>query len=367
MSKKDISIIIPIYNAEKKLTRCLDSIINQTFSNWKCILVDDGSTDLSGDICKKYVAKDKRFHVIHKENGGVSSARNVGINESSGEYICFIDSDDYVEKDYLASLLSEEEADIVLCGFKSSSDILVLPEQNYFKLEELSTKLPVLLHSRLLDTPWAKLFKTALIKKNNICFDLKMRLGEDTIFVRNYLCYCKTVKIVNSNFYYYDGIWGGGNRYALSLEEFKHKVKKEYESIMALENRFKCDLNSKRFYANEINLKNLGKCYDTVMWDIFNYLHPEWTLSSFLKEILPHSINIQFGLLRKYIKRKEKKEFYLRLRELNAVYKYSSKEIYFKKKSDKIIYFFIQKKKYKMIYYFIFYMSKFSSLKKRLK
>ena len=91
-----ISIIIPVYNAEKYLNRCLDSVLAQTFTNWECLLIDDGSKDLSGKICDEYVSKDSRFRVFHKENGGVSVARNLGIRESLGEWIYFCDSDDYV-------------------------------------------------------------------------------------------------------------------------------------------------------------------------------------------------------------------------------------------------------------------------------
>ena len=93
-----ISIIVPVYKVEKYLNRCLDSIIAQTFSAWECILVDDGSPDKSGIICDEYVARDSRFVVIHQENAGVSFARNAGLDIAQGEYICFVDSDDWVEQ-----------------------------------------------------------------------------------------------------------------------------------------------------------------------------------------------------------------------------------------------------------------------------
>lgn len=95
-----ISVIVPVYNVENYLCKCVDSIINQTYNNLEIILVDDGSTDGSASICDEYVLKDSRVKVIHKENGGVSSARNIGIAEASGEYICFVDSDDWLELDY---------------------------------------------------------------------------------------------------------------------------------------------------------------------------------------------------------------------------------------------------------------------------
>lgn len=93
-----ISIIVPVYNSEKTLNRCIDSILSQTFHDWELLLIDDGSTDCSGEICDEYAIKDKRVKVFHKGNGGVSSARNVGLNNAKGEWITFIDSDDEIPR-----------------------------------------------------------------------------------------------------------------------------------------------------------------------------------------------------------------------------------------------------------------------------
>ena len=120
-SKALISIIVPIYNVEKYLRQCLDSIQNQTYQNFECLLINDGSPDNSADICREYVSKDSRFRYIEKENGGVSSARNLGIEHSKGEYITFIDSDDWVDSDYLEVLytaLIDENADISVSTYK---------------------------------------------------------------------------------------------------------------------------------------------------------------------------------------------------------------------------------------------------------
>ncbi|MGM9600387.1 MAG: glycosyltransferase family 2 protein [Faecousia sp.] len=115
-----ISVIIPVYNVEKYLQRCLDSVIEQTYKNLEVILIDDGSTDHSGEICDDYAAKDVRIHVIHQENQGVSAARNKGLDNVKGEYITFVDSDDYIVNDMIAELLrlsEEEHADIVIGGY----------------------------------------------------------------------------------------------------------------------------------------------------------------------------------------------------------------------------------------------------------
>ena len=109
-----VSVIVPIYNSEKYLKRCVDSILSQTFSDFELLLVDDGSTDGSGSICDEYSVKDSRVRVFHKENGGVSSARNLGLDNARGEWITFVDSDDYLEESFLAELSVFEDVDWVV-------------------------------------------------------------------------------------------------------------------------------------------------------------------------------------------------------------------------------------------------------------
>lgn len=116
-----INIIVPVYNVEKYLQQCLEAILNQTFQEWECIIVDDGSTDGSGQICDQYAGLDPRFEVIHKPNGGLSMARNTALDKAKGEYIAFIDSDDWPEPHYLEilhNLIKKHEADVVQCGFQ---------------------------------------------------------------------------------------------------------------------------------------------------------------------------------------------------------------------------------------------------------
>ena len=129
---------MPVYNVEKYLSKCLDSIINQTYKNLEIILIDDGSTDRSGEICDKYKNEDKRIIVIHQLNGGVSAARNTGIEVAKGKYILFIDSDDWIEKDYVRSLFTYAGDDtIVCCGYKRIFDDKII-EHSVNKLAELN-------------------------------------------------------------------------------------------------------------------------------------------------------------------------------------------------------------------------------------
>jgi glycosyltransferase len=121
MENELISIIVPIYNVENYLRQCLDSIVSQTYQNFECLLINDGSSDNSADICREYIEKDSRFRYFEKENVGVSSARNLGIERSKGQYITFIDSDDWVDEDYLDVLhraLIDEKADIAISTYK---------------------------------------------------------------------------------------------------------------------------------------------------------------------------------------------------------------------------------------------------------
>ena len=125
MKQPLISVIIPVYGVEKYIAQCLDSIINQTYKNLEIILVDDGSPDACPKLCDEYSKIDKRIKVIHKKNGGLSDARNVGIDICKGNYITFVDSDDWIEKDMieqLYSLINKFSADISICNFLRTSD-----------------------------------------------------------------------------------------------------------------------------------------------------------------------------------------------------------------------------------------------------
>lgn len=139
-----ISVIIPVYNVERYLEQCIDSVLNQKYKNMEIILIDDGSTDRSGQMCDKYAKQDKRIKVIHKKNGGAASAKNAGLRVAKGEYLVFVDSDDYLEPDaysYMLSVLCEQDADVIQCSFRNifpdiKKDIVKLPKPNVFDTQE---------------------------------------------------------------------------------------------------------------------------------------------------------------------------------------------------------------------------------------
>ena len=188
-----ISIIVPIYNVENYLRQCLDSIVAQTYQNFECLLINDGSPDHSADICREYVSKDSRFRYFEKENGGVSSARNLGIEYSKGEYITFIDSDDWVDSDYLELLymkINEYNADLAVLTYKqySMNDgcfYLHVWEQDYYEKyytgNELLNSLPNLEnYDSTFNVSWGKLFKRNFLE--TATFNEQRIMGEDLEF-----------------------------------------------------------------------------------------------------------------------------------------------------------------------------------------
>jgi len=192
-----ISVIVPVYNAEKVLHYCVDSIIAQTYKDYELILVDDGSTDNSGLLCDKYAEQDKRIITVHLKNGGVSEARNKGIELSKGELICFIDSDDYVVESYLEKLINTKirfhDCDSIWCGFQTLADYydkitgvhLASDQEGYsfFVRSDIMT----LYNKWLVQMPWNKIFSAAIIKKNKIRFPKELSIGEDLLFNLEYL------------------------------------------------------------------------------------------------------------------------------------------------------------------------------------
>ncbi len=204
-----ISVIVPVYNVEKYLDRCITSIVEQTYKNLEIILVDDGSPDNSGAICDQWAKKDLRIKVIHKENGGPSETRNLGVSISNGEYISFIDSDDFVSKDYiliLYKILLESGADISCCDYKITTN----SAQEFFDKQSSSistiTGKQACLDMFELDKEvfycvlWGKLYKTEIIK----LFTLPVgRVHEDEATTFKYLYSSHKICITNQILYAY--------------------------------------------------------------------------------------------------------------------------------------------------------------------
>ncbi|MEG1311454.1 MAG: glycosyltransferase [Romboutsia sp.] len=213
--KKLISVIVPIYNVEQYLPKCIESIINQTINDIEIILVNDGSTDNSGEIADNYAKNDQRIKVIHKENGGQGSARNKGIDIAKGEYIGFVDSDDWVDLDMYEKLYKnakEENLDIAVCSRKIWSEDNELGFTLEVKNEIVNNVIKdvpnyiinYLLYSYTVST-CNKIYKSKIIKKSNILFDSVENIGsEDALF--NYCLLLNIQRIGSIKGTYYNGL-----------------------------------------------------------------------------------------------------------------------------------------------------------------
>ncbi len=227
----EVSIVVPIYNVEKYLRRCFDSLINQTFTNIEIIALNNGSTDNSLNILKEYANRDKRIKIIDNNNLGVSEARNIGIKEAKGNYIVFVDSDDWIDKDMVEVLhnsIDSNFCDLVMCTYirefedHSKEKVFNLPEVNLYVDNEVKEQLlrklvgPVgkeLANPEYLDalgTVWAKMYKTSMLKDKDLKFvDLKeIGSGEDTLF--NIFVFNEVNKVIllNKPMYHY---WRGNS------------------------------------------------------------------------------------------------------------------------------------------------------------
>lgn len=205
-----ISIIIPVYNTEKYLAECLDSVIAQSFSDWECLLVDDGSTDQSGTICDRYAEADNRFKVFHTANSGVSAARNLGIGKAAGSYLAFIDSDDAVDRDYLSALYRSMvfyDSELAVCGMKlirhSDIEINIAEGGGFSVCRENSDRFVDLNHKFLLYGPVVKLYRSDIVKDKNVRFPQGIHYGEDLIFNFNYLEHVTNISVIGGAYYNY--------------------------------------------------------------------------------------------------------------------------------------------------------------------
>lgn len=205
--KELISVIVPVYNVEKYLKECVDSILNQTYTNIEIILVDDGSKDKSGAICDEYEKVDNRVKAIHKQNGGVCSARNLALSEISGEWIAFIDSDDWIESNYIEELYKcaiDTNSDIVACGYNRVTGQNKESINNSGKITELNAReflIKVLNPQTGMGFCHMKLYKKAAIK--DVLFDTNLIVGEDALFNEQIACNVKKVCILEKNVYNY--------------------------------------------------------------------------------------------------------------------------------------------------------------------
>ena len=203
-----VSIIIPVYNVQAYLRECLDSVLAQTYTDIEVILVDDGSTDKSGIICDEYREKDRRVRVCHKQNAGVSAARNTGIELAGGEYLVFVDSDDCIHPELVKMYMQTMKPDTtVLCEYTTDLEIW-----KNFKADDAMNCVEMVIKEQFMklffrdymNPPFNKCFRTEVIKEHGICFPEDLNLGEDLLFNLKYLTAIDgSYQILHGPFYYY--------------------------------------------------------------------------------------------------------------------------------------------------------------------
>ena len=203
--KKKVSVIVPVYNVEEYLPKCLDSLINQTLKDIEIIVVNDGSPDNSQKIIDEYRKKDKRIISIVKENGGLGSARNVGLEKAKGEYIVYVDSDDWIELDMLEQMYNQgidENADIVICGYKS---VYPTREEIYSISSNIISDTLENKNSKIFNTVsvWCKIYKRDFLIKTKIKFVEDKVWYEDFAYTVKLLSQTKKISFVNKPFYNY--------------------------------------------------------------------------------------------------------------------------------------------------------------------
>lgn len=303
-----ISIIVPVYNVEKYLEKCLKSLVRQTMSDIEIIIVDDGSPDNSERIYRKYEKQDNRIKIIKKQNAGVSMARNTGIEYATGEWLMFVDSDDWMELDGCETLYKEAElngadmvvADTYVVKEEKRGYIKVFSNEYVFENREMIRKyevacvgygynpMPTGKHNITgIGSPWNKLFKRSIVERENLRFDpYVLGIYDDNLFVLNYLVHCKKISYVSAPVYDYRIISGSltkgykkntlqiNDRIFQRIHEFVEKFEKDYMEEFekafyiyvirrldaALGAYFFSDKNEKKFVAK---LKELKKVINT--------------------------------------------------------------------------------------------------------
>ena len=204
-----ISIILPIYNAEQYLHRCIDSILAQSYVDFELLLIDDGSKDSSGAICDAYAAQDSRVRVFHKENGGVSSARNLGLDNARGEYITFCDADDYVGTEWLAAYTAAmaEEVSLAIQGYNAIDGDSTIEKKLQLSIgntiEAKRELITSLMTQGMYGYLWVKLFLREIVEEHAIRFDEQSTFREDEQFVSKYLEYTSSFMCTDKVGYYY--------------------------------------------------------------------------------------------------------------------------------------------------------------------
>lgn len=269
---KKVSVIIPVYNVDKYLNKCLDSIVNQSYKNLEIILIDDGSKDKSLQIAKQYEKLDNRVKVLTQENSGVSSARNLGIQNATGDYITFVDSDDWLELDMYERVMNRFNGsiDAVVYSFireypnRSENEVIPFDKETVLIGDEIYRKWILNLisgederESYIMATIWRCIYKRDVIEQYKILFNKELSYAEDLIFNLEYFTKCKEVCIYNEPLYHYRFNTNSAvTRYDSELWNKNIKVNESIKEIFNISNNNTYIENNKNLNSNDILINN---------------------------------------------------------------------------------------------------------------
>lgn len=313
-----VSIIIPCYNSEKYIDKCINSIINQTYNNWEAIIVDDGSNDNSYEMLKQYSEKNEKIKIISQRNYGPSIARNNAIKYSNGHYLMFVDSDDYIHENMIEELIKYAKirnSDIVTCGYYEIKDSNLKPINNFINNKIIDSR-QFLLEKILLTSGgviWGKLYRSEIIKKNNILFNPDIKICEDQLFNIEILSKSSKIDFMEKNLYFYNL----NNNFSLTSTSSINNINNQILVQRLLRDRLN-NLNLYNYKTEEILGRRL---YNHIYNFIYFYIKSEIYSINSIKNIL-NEIEV---------------ELYLKNINLESVY-------------DRIIRYFILKKSVKCIW-----------------
>ncbi|MDE5781784.1 MAG: glycosyltransferase [Lachnospiraceae bacterium] len=326
-----ITVIVAVYKTEPYIRRCLDSIVSQTYKNMEVLLIDDGSPDGAPAICDEYAEKYDYIQAVHKENGGVSSVRNLGIDMAKGKYLCFIDSDDYIGKDYLKHLhaaIAKYNADVSVCGHykeKENGELTGMVDKKSAILDNEEAMCRMFYNNNFGAYPWNKLFRKDIVDKYKIRYDLELRMSQDLVWVTTYMKYCDKVAYVAEPLYYYafneqsvcrkiksSGNFDRKNLITLKAHEMTRELIKDKSKKIkdAFRGRYVCTymrLYVNMFYSNTFDKELVKEVKKNIRENLFAFLtRPAYGLfdraSAVLIAISPGLFRFLFGIVNKLFK-----------------------------------------------------------------
>lgn len=296
MEKDKISIIVPVFNLENYIENCIKSLIEQTYKNIEIILVDDGSTDNSAEVLDKYSKLDKRIKIIHKNNEGVSKARNIGLNESQGKYITFVDGDDTVDENYVEFLyrsMIDNKADISICGHRDiKNENIIFETKDYIKLSNNVEALKMLFETNYFSTTiWAKMYKRELFKENR--FDETVAVAEDLDLLYRVFEKAKVIYINTKEKHYNTLIRNG----SASRKGYNQNWKKAVEVAEKIVNNTKDKFPDIKFYAIKRYIRINFACIKMILSDGNKEYYKE--IKTFTKNIKKYVAENEYKLNKK--------------------------------------------------------------------